>query len=92
MRSLTPSFFRPSRSVDQSILKENRKLTESIERRAFLRGTLSLGALDYAHRLRRDQQGRDAKRAARHVGMERPRAGVPVLARLVSRPSIPLPR
>jgi DMSO/TMAO reductase YedYZ molybdopterin-dependent catalytic subunit len=31
--------------VDRTILKENRKLVESIERRAFLHGTLSLGAL-----------------------------------------------
>ena len=46
MRSLTPASSRPSRSVHQSILKENRKLTESIERRAFLRGgTARLGAL-----------------------------------------------
>ena len=45
MRSVTPSPFRPAKPVDQTILKENRKLVESIERRAFLRGTLSLGAL-----------------------------------------------
>ena len=34
----------PSPSI-RPILRENRKLVESIERRAFLRGTLSLGAL-----------------------------------------------
>src|ERR1700674_4453758 len=45
MRSVTPSPFRPSKPVDQTILKENRALIERIERRAFLRGTLSLGAL-----------------------------------------------
>ena len=45
MRSLTPSPFRPSKPVDQAVLKENRGLVESIERRAFLRGTLGLGAL-----------------------------------------------
>jgi hypothetical protein len=36
MRSVTPSPFRPAKPVDQTILKENRKLVESIERRAFL--------------------------------------------------------
>src|SRR5437762_9285727 len=45
MRSVTPSPHRPSKPLDQTILKDNRKLVESIERRAFLRGTLSLGAL-----------------------------------------------
>jgi DMSO/TMAO reductase YedYZ molybdopterin-dependent catalytic subunit len=45
MRSITPSRLRPIAPVDQTILKENRKLVESVERRAFLRGTLSLGAL-----------------------------------------------
>jgi DMSO/TMAO reductase YedYZ molybdopterin-dependent catalytic subunit len=45
MRSLTPSPFRPSKPVDQTVMQENRKLVESVGRRAFLRGTLSLGAL-----------------------------------------------
>ena len=45
MRSVTPEPVPASQAVDQTILKENRKLVESIERRAFLRGTLSLGAL-----------------------------------------------
>src|SRR5947209_5613367 len=45
MRSITPSPLRPVTPVDQTILRENKKLVEGIERRAFLRGTLSLGAL-----------------------------------------------
>lgn len=45
LRTPTPSTFRPARPVDQTILKENRKLVEKIERRGFLRGGLSLGAL-----------------------------------------------
>ena len=44
MRSVTPSAFRALKPVDQTVLKENRKLVESVERRAFLRGTFSLGA------------------------------------------------
>jgi len=39
-----PSPFRP-RGVDQTPLLENRKLFESINRRGFLRGTVSLGAV-----------------------------------------------
>jgi Oxidoreductase molybdopterin binding domain len=45
MRSLIPSPLRPAKPIDQTILKEDRRLVERIERRAFLRGTLSLGAL-----------------------------------------------
>jgi len=45
MRSPTPSLHRLAKPVDQTILKENRKLVESVERRGFLRGVLSLGAL-----------------------------------------------
>ena len=45
LSSRTPSRFRPAKAVDQTILKENRRLVETIERRAFLRGGLSLGAL-----------------------------------------------
>jgi DMSO/TMAO reductase YedYZ molybdopterin-dependent catalytic subunit len=45
MRSLTPSPFRPAKPVDRTFLLENKKLVEGIERRAFLRGTLSIGAL-----------------------------------------------
>ena len=39
------SLFRPRGGVDQSVLAENAKLLESIDRRKVLRGTLSLGAL-----------------------------------------------
>ena len=47
MRLLTPSpsIFRPHTPVDQSVLKEHRKLVGDINRRNVLRGTLSLGAL-----------------------------------------------
>jgi DMSO/TMAO reductase YedYZ molybdopterin-dependent catalytic subunit len=36
---------KPQGRIDQSPLKENRRLIETIERRAFLRGSVSLGAL-----------------------------------------------
>src|SRR5262245_53554108 len=39
------SLMRPKRPLDQTILKENRALVRSIERRAFLRSGVSLGAL-----------------------------------------------
>jgi hypothetical protein len=39
------SLNRPQGGVDQSQLIEHRKLIAGIERRAFLRGTVSLGAL-----------------------------------------------
>jgi DMSO/TMAO reductase YedYZ molybdopterin-dependent catalytic subunit len=41
----SPSLFRPSRRIDQSVLKENKKLLQEIDRRKLLRGGLSLGAL-----------------------------------------------
>jgi DMSO/TMAO reductase YedYZ molybdopterin-dependent catalytic subunit len=41
----TPSIFRPHTPIDQSVLTENRKLVEDINRRGLLRGTVSLGAL-----------------------------------------------
>jgi DMSO/TMAO reductase YedYZ molybdopterin-dependent catalytic subunit len=41
----TPSVNRPAQGVDQSALIEHKKLIAGIERRAFLRGSLSLGAL-----------------------------------------------
>ena len=44
-KSPSKSIFRPSKSVDQGFLHENRKLIEKIDRRGILRGTLSLGAL-----------------------------------------------
>ena len=39
------SLFRPRQKVGQGLLRDNRKLVESIDRRNVLRGTLSLGAL-----------------------------------------------
>jgi DMSO/TMAO reductase YedYZ molybdopterin-dependent catalytic subunit len=45
IRTPSPSRFRPRQPIDQSILIENRKLIETINRRGVLRGTLSLGAL-----------------------------------------------
>ena len=45
LRTPSPSRFRPHRSVDQAVLKENRELLDEIDRRGVLRGTLSLGAL-----------------------------------------------
>jgi DMSO/TMAO reductase YedYZ molybdopterin-dependent catalytic subunit len=44
-RSIIPSVFRPAKFPSADVLKENRTLVERIERRALLRGTLSLGAL-----------------------------------------------
>ena len=41
----TPSLFRPQQRIDQSVLTENRKLIEDIDRRGLLRGAVSLGAL-----------------------------------------------
>jgi DMSO/TMAO reductase YedYZ molybdopterin-dependent catalytic subunit len=45
IRTPTPSLFRPRQAIDQSVLKENRRLIEDIDRRGILRGALSLGAL-----------------------------------------------
>jgi DMSO/TMAO reductase YedYZ molybdopterin-dependent catalytic subunit len=44
-QSRTRSLFRPHKRIDQSVLKENRKLVEDINRRGLLRGAVSLGAL-----------------------------------------------
>jgi DMSO/TMAO reductase YedYZ molybdopterin-dependent catalytic subunit len=41
----TRSLFRPNKPIDQSVLKQNRKLVEDINRRGLLRGAVSLGAL-----------------------------------------------
>ena len=41
----SPSVFRPKDGIDQSVLEENRKLIEEIDRRKLLRGAVSLGAL-----------------------------------------------
>jgi DMSO/TMAO reductase YedYZ molybdopterin-dependent catalytic subunit len=43
--SRTRSLFRPAKPIDRSVLKENRKLVEDINRRGLLRGAVSLGAL-----------------------------------------------
>lgn len=45
IRTPSKSLFRPKQGIDQSILRENRKLIETIDRRNVLRGALSLGAL-----------------------------------------------
>ncbi|MBS0247777.1 MAG: molybdopterin-dependent oxidoreductase [Proteobacteria bacterium] len=44
-RSPSPSIFRPKQGVDQSLIEDNKKLVQDINRRGLLRGTLSLGAL-----------------------------------------------
>ena len=44
-RTPSPSIFRPKRAIDQSVLEENKKLVEEINRRKLLRGAVSLGAL-----------------------------------------------
>jgi DMSO/TMAO reductase YedYZ molybdopterin-dependent catalytic subunit len=44
-RSPSPSIFRPKQGVDQTVMEDNRKLVQDINRRGLLRGTLSLGAL-----------------------------------------------
>ena len=43
--SPSPSLFRPGKRIEAGVLRENRKLLESVERRGVLRGSLSLGAL-----------------------------------------------
>lgn len=45
LRPPSSSRFRPKKAIDQSVLHENRRLLESIDRRKILRGGLSLGAL-----------------------------------------------
>jgi DMSO/TMAO reductase YedYZ molybdopterin-dependent catalytic subunit len=47
LRTPSTSIFRPRRRIDQSILEENKRLVEQINRRNVLRGTLSLGALTF---------------------------------------------
>ncbi|MBS0532653.1 MAG: molybdopterin-dependent oxidoreductase [Proteobacteria bacterium] len=44
-RSPSPSIFRPKQGVDQSVIADNKKLVQAIDRRGLLRGSLSLGAL-----------------------------------------------
>ena len=45
VRTPSPSIFRPKAGIDQSVLHENRKLLQEIDRRKILRGAVSLGAL-----------------------------------------------
>src|SRR3984957_14685860 len=45
IRTRTSSLFRPRQPIDQSVLTENRRLVEAIDRRGLIRGALSLGAL-----------------------------------------------
>jgi DMSO/TMAO reductase YedYZ molybdopterin-dependent catalytic subunit len=45
IRTPLRSIFRPKHGIDQGVLKENRRLVETIDRRNVLRGALSLGAL-----------------------------------------------
>ena len=45
IRTPSPSIFRPKAAIDQSVLADNKKLIDEIDRRKWLRGTLSLGAL-----------------------------------------------
>jgi DMSO/TMAO reductase YedYZ molybdopterin-dependent catalytic subunit len=45
IRTPSPSIFHPKRAIDQSVLEENKKLIEEIDRRKLLRGAVSLGAL-----------------------------------------------
>jgi DMSO/TMAO reductase YedYZ molybdopterin-dependent catalytic subunit len=45
LRTPSPSIFRPAAGIDQSVLHENKKLLQEIDRRKILRGAVSLGAL-----------------------------------------------
>jgi DMSO/TMAO reductase YedYZ molybdopterin-dependent catalytic subunit len=45
IRSPSRSLFRPKNGVDQSVLLENKRLVEDVNRRNLLRGAVSLGAL-----------------------------------------------
>jgi DMSO/TMAO reductase YedYZ molybdopterin-dependent catalytic subunit len=45
LRTPTPSIFRPKIPIDQSLLSQNRRLLDDINRRGVLRGAISLGAL-----------------------------------------------
>ena len=42
---MTRSLMRPRDGIDQAALLDNRKLVDTIERRGFMRGAVSLGAL-----------------------------------------------
>ena len=43
----TGSIFRPRKPIEQSVLEDNKKLIEKIDRRNVLRGAMSLGALSF---------------------------------------------
>ena len=45
IRPLSPSRSRPANPIDQSILRDNKKTLEAINRRGIFRGAMSLGAL-----------------------------------------------
>jgi DMSO/TMAO reductase YedYZ molybdopterin-dependent catalytic subunit len=45
IRARTPSIFRPAKAIDQGVLRDNRALIDTIDRRNVLRGAVSLGAL-----------------------------------------------
>jgi DMSO/TMAO reductase YedYZ molybdopterin-dependent catalytic subunit len=45
VKSPSPSVFRPKAGIDRSVWDDNKKLVQDINRRNFLRGTVSLGAL-----------------------------------------------
>jgi DMSO/TMAO reductase YedYZ molybdopterin-dependent catalytic subunit len=45
VKTPSPSLFRPTAGIDQSILADNKALLAEIDRRKLLRGSLSLGAL-----------------------------------------------
>lgn len=45
LRTPSSSIFRPKRGIDQSVIEENKRLVETINRRKVLRGAVSLGAL-----------------------------------------------
>jgi DMSO/TMAO reductase YedYZ molybdopterin-dependent catalytic subunit len=47
IRSPSTSIFRPVSPIDQTVLQENRRLIEEIDRRKVLRGAVSLGALTF---------------------------------------------
>ena len=67
----TPSLFRPQQRIDQSVLTENRKLVEDIDRRGLLRGAVSLGALTMLTGCDVSEIEFGAEGFARGLGMER---------------------
>jgi DMSO/TMAO reductase YedYZ molybdopterin-dependent catalytic subunit len=47
IRAPSRSNFRPKMQIDQSVLEENKKIIQEIDRRKILRGAISLGALSF---------------------------------------------